>query len=542
MGYQVSAAVEAEMDAVKRVTTEITKLKKRKNADMTAIRSWRFKYRAWKMRVTATNRKALSEDSKRLINRLVSAYNRSIEISLPRYRQVANKQDAERITAILNIFEHRITKLQNSEIADEVAAELEQSSINLVEARGKVSEYYRAARELKQHSDENDDFQYLQQRYEQQRQLYDDYQVALKKYHEKLDAYEDYRILLGKWQKKHDQWEDDQRLYLKADEWLENRETNINVLNQNEYAVALVEEGGDYSVRVAQEGLSGLSQELVQNYTRFPELGLDTALTSNIWNIIGQPDWGNVRSAAEDNDLMGMQVAIQQAIYDKLSTWVEDQNNATYQKILLEAGDETEPQHPQKVDKPIEPEPVKKPQKPEKTSPKLELEPVEMPEFTATITLDPALFNSDATVDEKLVDVMDSYATGPYSNTRNHFDDVNALATELGNDCPTIEIADTRFNNETLMSAIDELEESWNGFGGQQHSEQGTVIVNRLKAAIDQLRDATDYQSLDACSVKFSESSTQLFVWFASNWWQQGGKPEGDAHPWKGTGARVLKR
>ena len=30
MGYQVSAAVEAEMDAVKRVTTEITKLKKRK--------------------------------------------------------------------------------------------------------------------------------------------------------------------------------------------------------------------------------------------------------------------------------------------------------------------------------------------------------------------------------------------------------------------------------------------------------------------------------------------------------------------------------
>ena len=58
-GYQVTKSLAAEKAAIKRVTAEIQKLTARKNASTTAIRSWRFKYMAWKNRVTITDTKRL---------------------------------------------------------------------------------------------------------------------------------------------------------------------------------------------------------------------------------------------------------------------------------------------------------------------------------------------------------------------------------------------------------------------------------------------------------------------------------------------------
>ena len=61
-GYQVTKSLAAEKAAIKRVTAEIQKLTARTNAATSAIRSWRFKYMAWKNRVTITDHKNIEDE------------------------------------------------------------------------------------------------------------------------------------------------------------------------------------------------------------------------------------------------------------------------------------------------------------------------------------------------------------------------------------------------------------------------------------------------------------------------------------------------
>ena len=79
-------------------------------------------------------------------------------------------------------------------------------------------------------------------------------------------------------------------------------------------------------------------------------------------------------------------------------------------------------------------------------------------------------------------------------------------------------------------------------FGGQRNSGHGEGIVADFKDSVNQLENASDYQTLKELSSKFDVTSTSLMVWLNSNWWQNGGTPTGNAHAWHGGNAIKLKR
>src|SRR5699024_8354947 len=91
-GYSVTKSISAETAAIRKITAEIQKLKARKNADTTAIRSWRIKYMAWKNRAEIVDKKQTEDKVKRIEN-TIRAYNRSIN-NLEKIHQNSIKADS----------------------------------------------------------------------------------------------------------------------------------------------------------------------------------------------------------------------------------------------------------------------------------------------------------------------------------------------------------------------------------------------------------------------------------------------------------------
>lgn len=539
--YQVTQAIEAEQQAVKRATTEIEALKARKNASTTAIRSWRFKYRAWKMRVEiADKKKSLSEDELTMLKRSINAYNRSIRTLSHTDTLIANEGVIRRYEQKLETLNHRIDNLRNTKVADKVASELSDSAEKALVASSLTESFKRKMAQQQEQEARYEDYQQLKNKHDEQEAQYEDYQQAQHRYEEQEARYEEYVAKMRVWEREYAEYQERQKSYSKANDWITDLIADEERINKNDYQVDLVEVSGDYTPQIIQEGVSELSAELMQTYTNYPQSGLEAVLDINLWQVIGQPNWSGVENAIEDGDEMGAQRALSQAIYQQLDVWRSNNENAEYREILMNADNQGEPVEPEPVPRPIRPERVEKPAELEPVEqPKL-LEPVAVPSFTAEINYTPEA-NTNS-VDEKLLAELDEYGQGSYDNTRNHFEEINALAENVGHKCPKIAIVETKFDNSALLSALSEVEASWSGFGSQRNSDTGVAIISRFKDSVNQLKDATDYNTLTSSATKFSESSTQLFVWLSSNWWQNGGRPGGEAHPWKPAGARVLKK
>lgn len=561
-GYNVTKSISAETEAIRKITAEIQKLKARKNADTTAIRSWRFKYMAWKNRTEIVDKKQTEDQVKRIEN-TIRAYNRSIN-NLEKIHQNSIKADSnittldrwtttaedrlKRVRALgLNIVESilsvvesdigvvdnaiELMKKEKKQYQKQIAA-YEDYLVLLDKYSGEIDSYEEGERIAKQVEADNaaktEDYQLELKKYQEQDERYKVYQSALKDFENKMD---DYNIRKGE---------------LQGD--IEELEETAKSLNENDFDIKLaVVDTENLKIRPTSEGANTLAAAVVASYRNFQDrLGLERYFEGSLFSALGNPDFSEAIAAANGGDLDGAQREIARVVNLALQKHLNDINNF---EIFVEDREGfannplVKPKEPEPVSRPVEPEkpklrPVehnKKPMKPENVDRPKEIEPIEVPSFAGKM-IDYKPVALDDFADKKLVEELSGYATGSYSNTRGHFEEINGLAEKIGVGCPKIMIVSTNYASRGLVSALNELESALAMFGAQKNSQTGATIVRSFRTASNELKAASNFDEFEAASQRFDILSTRLIAWISSNWWQFGGKPSGNAHPWKPTG------
>ncbi|MCR4913366.1 MAG: hypothetical protein K5983_06460 [Lactobacillus sp.] len=453
MQYQVTDSINAEQEAVKHVTREIEKLKAKKNAEVTAIRSWRFKYQAWKNRII----RGSSNDSNPLF------------LSIQRYNKLVDQLNSIHLIKDSNVEDY-------TELLEQVGtsiSKIRQVNENLVEKGPIVSDINQAYSVL------------------------DNYQNNEKMYKDAQEKYQAYLTQYNEWEKAYDAWKE---LINQANKKIENM---TEIVNDNRWNTSLVTPDLErHTLSINNEGIEEVATEMARQIMSGNK---NEVIEDRLWAVIGRPT-----ITTRFVGLETLTSSLTKELQDRLSSWIEDGQD-----------------HLNDEKKPVEPAPVYEPEKPAAEQTVI-FQPIEISGLIGT------------QVDEKLVSEMDSYATGKYDNTRGKADEINNLAQKIGKDCPMIADADTKFDNSELLMAVSELRNASEKFGGQRNSSKGLTIINKFKESVEQLENVTNYNDLEYSSVRFSETSTQLFIWLASNWWQMGGTPTGNAHLWHGNGARKL--
>lgn len=555
-GYNVTKSISAETEAIRKITAEIQKLKARKNADTTAIRSWRFKYMAWKNRVTIIDHKKV-EDEITVQVRTIRAYNREAG-KLATWRSLTAGDNLSQKSREIGLFRRHIEHLRNfeiGEIADTVAS-----------GEAKLDQYEQAIEQMKRAKDQYaeqeaayEDNQKLQQKYQKELAIYEDaekvaqqeqgenedlqaqYQQELKTYYRQVEQYSAYRKAVDRFDDSMDQFlaaED------KREKIVEGLQDVATRLNQNDYSIKIVDVDEEkLELRPTSYGVDTVAGTIITSYRNYRDrMGLDRFFELGLIATLGNPDFSTAIAEAESGDLDGAQKEITRVLSVALEQYLDGENGKQELVQARQAGEPEEPKEPERVDRPVEPEKpqlkvieqVKKPTEPEKVAKPREVEPIELPAFTEVITYTPSL--PENVVDEKLVAELDEYATGSYSNTRGHFEEINGLAEKIGVGCPKIMIVSTNYASRGLVSALNELESALAMFGAQKNSQTGATIVRNFRTASNELKAASNFDEFEAASQRFDILSTRLIAWISSNWWQFGGKPSGNAHPWKPTG------
>ena len=565
-GYQVTKSLAAEKAAIKRVTAEIQKLTARKNASTTAIRSWRFKYMAWKNRVTIVDRKK-SEDEIVTQTRTIRAYNREAGKLATWHSLAADDKTLSRKSQKIGLLRRHLAHLQSfeiNEIADTIA-----------NAEAKLGQYEQAIEQMKRAEDRRreqeaayEDNKKLQQKYKQELAAYEDaekvaqrvqgenedlqaqYKQDLKAYRQRVEQYREY-------QKAVDKFDDDMDDFLAAEDKREELVDKLQGvaarLNQNDYSIKIADVDEEkLELRPTSSGIDAVAGAIMTSYKNYQNsMGLDRFLELGLIATLGSPNFSTAIAEANGGDLDGAKKEITRVLSVALEQYLDDKNEEQELVQARQAGEPVEPKEPEQVSRPVEPEKpqlkviehAKKPVEPEKVAKPKEVEPIELPAFTEVITYTPSL--SENMVDEKMVAELDGYATGSYDNTRGHFEELNSIAERIGAGCPKITIVDTTFSANDLISSLSELEGAISSFGGQRNSQIGDRIISRLKAAESELKSASNFEEFQSASRRFDTASTSLLAWVSMNWWQEGGKPSGNAHPWKpqaGTRRLVTKK
>lgn len=555
-GYSVTKSISAETAAIRKITAEIQKLKARKNADTTAIRSWRFKYMAWKNRVTITDHKKI-EDEITVQVRTIRAYNREAG-KLATWRSLTAGDNLSKKSREIGLFRRHIAHLRNFEVGE--------ISDTVASGEAKLDQYEQAIEQMKRAKDQYaeqeaayEDNQKLQQKYQKELAIYEDaekvaqqeqgenedlqaqYQQELKAYHRQVERYSAYRKAIDRFDDSMDQFlaaED------KREEIVEGLQDVATRLNQNDYSIKIVDVDEEkLELRPTSSGVDTVAGTIITSYRNYRDrMGLDRFFELGLIATLGNPDFSTAIAEAESGDLDGAQKEITRVLSVALEQYLDGENGKQELVQARQAGEPEEPKEPERVDRPVEPEKpqlkvieqVKKPTEPEKVAKPREVEPIELPAFTEVITYTPSL--PESVVDEKLVVELDEYATGSYSNTRGHFEEINGLAEKIGVGCPKIMIVSTNYASRGLVSALNELESALAMFGAQKNSQTGATIVRNFRTASNELKAASNFDEFEAASQRFDILSTRLIAWISSNWWQFGGKPSGNAHPWKPTG------
>lgn len=520
--YQVTEAIHAEQEAVKRVTAELARMKKQKNSGLTAIRSWRFKYRNWKSRVTVYRQSdILGEDEAEVLRRLARNYNRLLE-GLSSVRQISTDTEAKDLLAGTSRLGRRITAIRRRSGGTLFTGELATSERQLEQAQETVEEYQQRRKHLEEQEAHYEDYRASLSRYERQEARYEDYLQLLRQYTRQQARYEEYRRLHHQWESEYEAWQDRQAERKEAQEWAQDVADLVAEVNGNDLGVKLFELSPTTEVRVVASAPSNLARTIIRTIKEY-QYGLQSVAGSDLWQTIQAP---NLEGELDETSL---QVQLGQ----ELEAWAGSLRDEGYQAVLTEP-EEPAPREPEPVRRPVEPEKVSEPVKPEEVKQPTGAEPVPVPAFTAVLDEKMIKAKPENGVEQSLVEEMDGYGTGPYTNTRGRESEINALAERIGQGCPKIAETSTKFDNSGLLSALGEVKSSWSLFGGQRNSSTGLAIVERFKTATNRLEDASSYTELADSEPEFSESSTQLFIWLSSKWWQNGGTPGGNAHAWHG--------
>ena len=512
--YSVTDAVMDEQEAIRAVTSAINHLNRQKNGRNKAISSWRARYRYWRGQIDTQVMHQPTEDEAAAITMGVNHLNRAVS-SLQNQSMVVSKSMAQRLQEPLQNVQEGARELLRQSVPDSTQVELDTLNRQAEQAESQLTDYLQE-----------------QRRYEEQNAKYQDYLAQKQRHDRQAELYEDYQVALKEWETAHAQWETDEAKLDKAEDLLSDRSALAEQINQNEFGAQLIKIAPEtFNFTVDQDGVVEVAQLLREQLDEAYREDAESALDSSLWSQVGKPNWSTVLNRIDGGDTANLVLALQGAIYSQLASYVDQQNQQAGLKEAaeIEQKDLREPEKPEEVKPPVPLEPMKQPQT---------VEPCRLPKMDL-VEYHPLTRKREG-VDPKLVDQLDEYSKGSYRNTFEHQDEINALQQQIKHDCPVLDIPSQEFKNDELLGAISEIQGTWSRFGGQRNSSAGAGYISTLKEATNALAQVSSYEELKEASKQFDRASTMILMWLASNWWQLGGTPSGNAHAWHGGNARKL--
>ncbi len=492
--YQVTAAIEEEKNLIKAITAEINHLMAMKNGITSTVRSYRARYRYWRNNIMQD--KAMDSN----LVRLIKEYNTNLA-SLNQIKEIDQDTDIPPLLTFLDALEQAVNELKQYQI-DGINDQISNVQANINETR-------RIINKLQQSEDSID----IKRHNQDLRNAYED-EVAQAKveYHRQMVEYEK-------------QLEDYQK---RAKEVVSIQEAADYFNDSIAHGTPIFSLVTRTTLRINIGAISELATALLDQYWYSNETLENDYGDDGIFQFSGI-NWEGLQELYNDGNLATVKQKLERGITKTTERWKYDIETTQVAKVQ-----ELETSKP------------KEPQMREINKPSYLSEENRKSTSTSLPRLGQFIGNgtqfAQQVISGKLLSEMDSYLTGPYKITEEHVKEINDLAERMGNNCPRLVFEDNSFNNTKLLHLLDNLEDNFSSFGSQRNSSKGQDAIERLKNSVDGLEDAKNYTDLKDASEQFSLSSSLMIMWLTSNWWQNGGKPEGDAHPWKGKYARRLKK
>ncbi|MCC4369901.1 hypothetical protein LMB49_00490 [Limosilactobacillus reuteri] len=490
--YQVTAAIEEEKNLIKAITAEINSLMAKKNSSTATIRSYRARYQYWRNNILSSRKLSLD------LLHLVKEYNDNLA-ALNRVKELNEETSIPSLSATLDNLEQCIERLKNFEIVEDD---------QLTDVLYQIENVRQTVLKFKKAETNEEIIRYN----ETLRNAYED-EVAQSnaKYQQQLAEYE-------------------QRLvdYQKQAKKVMNIQESIDYFNNSvahgSRVLGLVT---DTKLRIDRNAISDLTTSLLTQYEYSNET-LENAYGSDSIFQFADLNWDGLQELYSEGNSSIVKHEMELGIMRTTERWRNDIETIQVERVQkIESNKPTKPQR-QVVEKP-----KYLPEKGDKL-------PVFMPTIGQPIE-NVAKIVKGSFIDE-LLSEMDTYLTGPYQETAEHRDKINEIAEKLGNGCPRIVFEDDSFSNDKLVRLLTNLEDNFSSFGSQRNSAKGREVIDGLKDSANQLKNARNYTDLEDASRSFSHESNLMIMWLTSNWWQNGGKPEGEVHPWKGKYARRLTK
>lgn len=490
-----AALLDAQEQAMEQTETAIAEFHRLLGAQNGVVRSWRMRLMQWRHRVTIVEQGRLNEDTARQLQMTIDDINDRIE------------DINDRLTAP----------------DDELAGDLAELSVWL---KGK---------------DLPGDLDALKQALPIAIQQVKSYANALADYQEEMQAfqknqrdltrYEDQRLAHERQARAYARYQDERQVFQENQQKRKAHEQATGGMSADELAKLLNTNG---PTATAENGLlstnqSGLNQIVAAAIAQYAPTGAMPVLP--VFSLYGmdKDDLAPVDAELNYGDWDGGTRELT-AVFKKHVDRVLGEFNTHLQalqklpRIELPTPvvpPEPLPQPPAAIARPVSPQ-----------APLIQLEPLEY---------DAHWLPANA-VDAELVEQLETYASGPYTNTNEHLDEINDLAQQLGHGCPTI--ADHRhdwddaWDQSGMSDALDAVFDSHAAFGSQRHSTHGSRIIERLMSATEALYDANDRRHLRNAERRFQTAKLDMLAWWQTRWTERGGTPENDNtyKKWQPTG------
>lgn len=491
--YQVTAAIEEEKNLIKAITAEINNLMAKKNSSTATVRSYRGRYRYWRNNVGPSEK--LSPD----LLHLVKEYNANLAV-LNRVKELNEETAIPPLLVSLDRLEQCVEQLKSFE--------MEALNDQLTGVQSKIDGIRQAVLSFQQSETNEDTIRHN----EVLRRAYEDEVTQAKAlYQQQMAEYEQ-----------------------QLEEYHKQAEEVMSIQEAVEYFNASIAHGSkilslaaDTKLRIDRNAISDLATTLLNQYEYSNETLENDYASDSIFQFAGL-NWDGLQELYSEGNRPSVKHEMELGITRTAERWQND-----IETIQLERVQELESKKPQEPQAPVVEESKYLPENRDKR-------PISLP--TVGQPVESMAKMAQNAVREDLLSEMNDYLTGPYKTTVEHVDKINAIAEKLGNECPKIVFEDNRFSNTKLVHLLDGLESNFGSFGSQRNSAKGRNAIEKLKDSTNQLRNAKNYTDLEDASEYFSRSSNLMIMWLTSNWWQNGGKPEGEAHPWKGKYARRLTK
>ncbi|MGX5378341.1 hypothetical protein ACWCL1_08875 [Ligilactobacillus sp. LYQ135] len=137
------------------------------------------------------------------------------------------------------------------------------------------------------------------------------------------------------------------------------------------------------------------------------------------------------------------------------------------------------------------------------------------------------LINKSNSIPENILEELEGYAQGKFSNTAKNADRINEIATKYGTLKLMIEPEDKQ-SVRAINKKIRELKDIYGQFGSERNSAKGSKLINNLVSATSEFLAHTRNQQrvFDQYYEEFNLAVTELKNWINQAWWQAGGQPD----------------